>query len=93
MTYFARMIKYYENKAKVETLNQLRRMPERQLVDLGFSPLLISKGVKGWPWKESAESLAPLQLDQSAAIEKLVVTGEQAVNASNSTEVAQQNAA
>ena len=40
-----------------ETLFYLRNMSERQLLDCGISPYLVSKGLKGWPWRiDSTES-------------------------------------
>ena len=40
-----------------ETLFHLRNMSEQQLLDCGISPDLVSKGLKGWPWRiENTES-------------------------------------
>lgn len=56
----------FENLGKRKTLDQLRSMTERQLIDCGYSPELLSKGVKAWPWRELPEDIAPLRFDQCA---------------------------
>lgn len=34
-----------------EALFHLRNLSDRQLLDCGISPYLVSKGLKGWPWR------------------------------------------
>lgn len=53
-----------ENHAKRKTLQQLRSMSDRQLIDCGYSPELLREGIKAWPWRELPESIAPIQFDQ-----------------------------
>lgn len=54
-----------ENQGKRNTLYQLRLMSERQLIDCGYSPELLSEGVKAWPWRELTENIAPLRFVQT----------------------------
>ncbi len=71
MSMFTKLAALYENYAKHETLKQLRSMPERQLEDLGFSMLLINKGVEAWPWREEDDDLQPVQLDAVSSLEAI----------------------
>ena len=66
MKILSRLVQIQEEQAKRLMLSHLRSMSDRQLVDCGFSPQLISEGVKAWPWRELPEVTAPLQFDKDA---------------------------
>jgi len=66
MSILSKLLKTQEERARLLTLTHLRSMSERQLVDCGFSPQLISQGVSAWPWKELPEVSAPLLFDKGA---------------------------
>lgn len=68
MKFISGLAEILENHAKRKTLYQLRLMTERQLIDCGYSPELISEGVKAWPWRQLPENIAPLRLDLSLNI-------------------------
>ncbi len=51
MSIFKKIIQSFERSGQRKTLYHLRTMPERQLIDCGFSPQLISEGLKSWPWR------------------------------------------
>ena len=51
MTILKRIIQSLQQSKQRETLYYLQNMPERQLIDCGFSPYLVSEGLKGWPWR------------------------------------------
>ncbi len=55
MTFYKTMIKFHERRAKTMALTQLRGLSERQLIDCNISPELLSKGLKGWPWRNHLE--------------------------------------
>ena len=57
---------YFESKAKRDVLEQLRSMPERQLLDCGFSPDLIKEGVVAWPWRMQSEPSEPLRFKRTS---------------------------
>ena len=60
-----------------ETLFQLRNMSDRQLLDCGISPYLVSKGLKGWPWRiESTESELPNQEIINVGEQQYVVSSQ-----------------
>ena len=60
MSIFKKIIRSLKRSKKRETLYYLRCMPERQLIDCGFSPYLVSEGLKGWPWRlDSTASVSP----------------------------------
>jgi uncharacterized protein YjiS (DUF1127 family) len=69
MSIYTKIVEHYENYAKRETLKHLREMPERQLVDLGFSLQLIEEGVQAWPWRENEDALPPIRMDSVASFE------------------------
>jgi len=71
MSILSKLLKTQEERARLFTLTHLRSMSERQLVDCGFSPQLISRGVSAWPWRELPEVTAPLLFEKSA-IRKIV---------------------
>ncbi|ASJ73101.1 hypothetical protein [Granulosicoccus antarcticus] len=48
----------FDGQAKRLTLSHLRAMSERQVVEYGFSPEILRKGVKAWPWRELPEDFA-----------------------------------
>ncbi len=66
MKFIPTLTTVFENLGKRKTLDQLRSMTERQLIDCGYSPELLSEGVKAWPWRELPENIAPLNFDQSS---------------------------
>ncbi|MBX2881769.1 MAG: DUF1127 domain-containing protein [Granulosicoccus sp.] len=47
-------------RARRDTLNVLKRLSDKQLIDSGISPELLKEGVKAWPWRESADDLTPI---------------------------------
>lgn len=52
-----------EKRARVVALQALRDMPARNLADLGFDPVLLDKGVKGWPWRvQESDDLAEMKM-------------------------------
>ncbi len=65
MKYFPGLSKILDYQRKRKTLYQLRLMSDRQLKDCGYSPELLSAGVKAWPWKELAENMPPLRFNQA----------------------------
>ena len=79
MKILSRLVQIQEEQAKRLMLSHLRSMSDRQLVDCGFSPQLISEGVKAWPWRELPEVTAPLQFDKDAFCTK--VSEDTALNA------------
>lgn len=58
MKIFTTLMDVFEGQAKRLTLSHLRAMSERQVVEYGFSPELLRKGVKAWPWRELPEDIA-----------------------------------
>jgi len=61
MKFFKRATEYMELTGRVRTMQVLRQLSERQLVDAGISPDLLSLGVKAWPWRVEDEP-APVAL-------------------------------
>lgn len=64
MKFIYRMTEILDHHGKRKTLYQLQLMSERQLVDCGYSPELLSEGIKAWPWRKIPENIAPLRSDQ-----------------------------
>lgn len=56
MRIFKKLLNAIEREKRKEVLMHLRNMNERQLLDCGFSPHLISEGLKAWPWREEEDS-------------------------------------
>ena len=71
MKLFSKLAVILENNSKRKTLEQLRFMTERQLKDCGYSPELLSEGIKAWPWRELSEDFRPLQFSQTLNLETL----------------------
>ena len=57
MSFFKRIINSLQRSRQREALNYLENMSERQLIDCGFSPMLVSQGLKAWPWR--IDSITP----------------------------------
>lgn len=53
---------YNEKRARVLALAELKRMPARELADLGFDSFLLDEGVKGWPWRVEKDEMAELKM-------------------------------
>lgn len=68
MKFIPKMSEILEIHAKQKTLYQLRLMPDRQLIDCGYSPELLNEGVKAWPWRELPENIPPLRFDQTLSL-------------------------
>ena len=51
MNIVKKIIQSIQNNAHRQTLYHLQNMSDRQLIDCGFSPYLVSEGLKGWPWR------------------------------------------
>lgn len=69
MTFFSKLVKHYELKARGEVYEYLRAMPESRLQSLGYSPQLLSQGVRAWPWKEAEVAVAPVAMNQKSVSE------------------------
>ena len=57
MSFFKRIINALQRSRQKEALNYLETMSERQLIDCGFSPMLVSQGLQAWPWR--IDSITP----------------------------------
>ncbi len=68
MSFFKRIINVLQRSRQKEALNYLESMSERQLMDCGFSPKLVSQGLRGWPWR--IDSITP----DAAVVEKMQMT-------------------
>lgn len=68
MKYMTKLALIFENHGKRKALYHLRLMSERQLRDCGYSPELLREGVKGWPWRELPERIAPLKFDPALSL-------------------------
>ena len=77
MNFFKRTINALQRSRQREALNYLESMSERQLIDCGFSPMLVSQGLKAWPWR--IDSITP---DTSIA-DKLLSTEQLSVDQLN----------
>jgi len=84
---------YFESKAKRDVLEQLRSMPERQLLDCGFSPDLIKEGVAGWPWRMQAEPSEPLRFKRTSGNSVLHGESERGTTSTRENESVSQDAA
>lgn len=82
MKYITKLAEILDRHGKRKMFNHLRVMSDRQLIDCGFSPELLSAGIKAWPWRELPNSVAPLKFDEafsiSAASEKTKVSDKSA---------------
>ncbi len=78
MTFFSKLIKHYELKARGEVYDHLRAMPASRLRALGYSPQLLNQGLQAWPWKEAEAATTPLSMDQQAANEGAVLKSAEA---------------
>ena len=77
MNFFKRMINALQRSRQKEALYYLESMSERQLIDCGFSPMLVSQGLKAWPWR--IDSITP----DSSVLDSLLNTDEQNVDQLN----------
>jgi len=93
MSLLSKLIKIQEERAKRLTLSQLRLMSDRQLIDCGFSPQLISEGVSAWPWRELPEVSAPLLFKKGALPTVVSKDPRQEAFASDSGNLLSQDAA
>ena len=57
MNFFKAIINSLQRSRQREALNYLENMSERQLIDCGFSPMLVAQGLKAWPWR--IDSITP----------------------------------
>ncbi len=57
MSFFKVIINSLQRSRQREALNYLENMSERQLIDCGFSPMLVAQGLKAWPWR--IDSITP----------------------------------
>lgn len=71
MKLFTKLAVIMENNGKRKTMKQLRLMTDRQLIDCGYSPDLLSEGIKAWPWRELPENFIPLKLNQNIQLDSL----------------------
>lgn len=65
MKYLVKWKKNFEKQSKRQLLFRLRSMSERQLLDCGFSPELLKRGVEAWPWQVLPENVAPLRFNRA----------------------------
>ncbi len=68
---FNKFVQSLQRSKQRDTLYYLRCMPERQLIDCGFSPYLVSEGLKGWPWRLDSTTYV------SPTVEQLPKTAEE----------------
>ena len=48
-----------EYMRRTSTLQELKKLDNRQLNDLGFSRELLNQGVTAWPWGKDMQTLQP----------------------------------
>lgn len=70
MKFLSAIIKMQERSAQRQLLRYLRYIPERQLVDMGFSVSKLNDGLDAYPWRDETESndigrvsLPPIRFD------------------------------
>ena len=68
------IIQSLKQRKQRETLNYLRNMTDRQLIDCGFSPELVADGLKGWPWRIDSTTTEPPILEHLIKEEQRHVT-------------------
>lgn len=61
-----------EMSQRKRTLAYLQTLNERNLLDKGFAPHLISGGLAGYPWTVVKEELSPIHITVSKTAEKAV---------------------
>ena len=78
MSFISNMINFRENRAKRDTLHQLRCMSDRMLADCNISPELLQKGVKAWPWQNETDQQfrIPVERPLRADVDTLKNTGK-----------------
>ncbi len=77
MSFFKRIINTLQRSKQREALYFLEGMSERQLIDCGFSPMLVSQGLKAWPWR--IDSITP----DTSTLENILNTEERNVEQLN----------
>lgn len=73
MSLFKRFVQSLHRSKQREVLSHLQTMTERQLLDCGFSPELVAKGVKAWPWRIEITASEKLTLTSKLREEKKAV--------------------
>jgi len=69
VSFFSKIMEILRYRARKNALTQLQQMSNRQLKDCGISRALLDEGTRAWPWRETAESLAPLRFDPDSDTE------------------------
>lgn len=73
MSLFKKFVQSLQRSKQREALAYLQSMTPRQLDDCGFSPELIAKGVKAWPWRIDNTASEQLALSKKLRDEKKAV--------------------
>jgi len=80
MNLFRALQNRFGHASRRETLTQLRNLPERQLLDCGISPALLSEGVRSWPWMEEPDDYVTDTPLSSAPVKAPAATISNVVN-------------
>lgn len=67
MKFLQKMVNTIIRNRQKQALNYLQSLPDQQLLDYGFAPELMDKGVDGWPWRgdQPAEPVTTRKLKRS----------------------------
>lgn len=74
MKFLKRIVDAISHRNRRETLYYLQAMSADRLIDSGFSPALVKKGISAWPWREDRQS------EMLSKIECLIAEEKRCVN-------------